>query len=74
MTIKPNLAELDTAYKAYLRQNGSVVVRLVKALHGCIQSAAQRYAYLRAVLERLGSSCLIPATSVVSTGASPVTR
>ena len=45
------LTHLDREYEEYTQQNGSVIVKLDKALYGCVQSAALWYYDLRKTLE-----------------------
>lgn len=45
---------IDPSYKDFVREDGTVVVVLKKALYGCIESALLWYKTLRAVLEALG--------------------
>ena len=33
------ITELDPLYQAYVRPDGTVIVKLMKALYGCVQSA-----------------------------------
>ena len=48
------LVRLDAAYENYLSERGELVVRLDKALYGCIQSAKLWYHHLRATLQGIG--------------------
>ena len=41
------LRHLDAKYGMYTQQDGSVIVKLEKALYGCVQSAALWYYNLR---------------------------
>lgn len=50
------LVRLDDGYKNYLSDKGELVVKLDKALYGCIQSAKLWYLHLKATLEELGFS------------------
>ena len=45
------LGHLDAKYEMYTQQDGSVIVKLEKALYGCVQSAALWYYNLRNTLE-----------------------
>ena len=44
------LMELDTSYKQFTDERGEIVVRLDKALYGCIQSAKLWYDHLKSSL------------------------
>jgi len=48
------LAQIDPTYKQFQSGNGSTVVKLRKALYGCVQSAKLWYQHLRKALEGLG--------------------
>ncbi len=48
------LCEVCEEYKAYRRNNGTILVQLQKALYGCIQSAVLWYEELSSTLEGLG--------------------
>lgn len=48
------LCEVCEEYKAYRRNNGTILVQLQKALYGCIQSAVLCYEELSSTLEGLG--------------------
>ena len=48
------LVQIDPSYKQYLERNGAMLVRLTKALYGCVESAKLWYNHLKAVLLRLG--------------------
>ena len=50
------LCEVCEDYKAYRRDNGTIIVQLQKALYGCIQSAVLWYEELSSTLEGLGYS------------------
>jgi hypothetical protein len=50
------LVKLDKSYDKFLRTDGTMVVRLNKALYGCIESARLWYNMLKNCLERLGFS------------------
>jgi len=48
------LIHLDDSYKAYQTDKGQIIVRLDKALYGCVQSARLWYETLTAKLSELG--------------------
>ncbi len=48
------LAEIDPMYNEYRRGDGSIVVQLVKALYGCIESAKLWYEHLTSKLMSYG--------------------
>ena len=48
------LVDIDPAYAAFVRDNGSMVVKLEKALYGCIESAKLWYDLLAASLQSIG--------------------
>jgi len=48
------LVDIDPSYKQYLEKNGSMLVKLSKALYGCIESAKLWYNHLKATLIKLG--------------------
>ena len=48
------LGQLDAKFEKYLDSKGSVIVKLDKALHGCVGSAVLSYKDLRATLEEDG--------------------
>jgi hypothetical protein len=48
------LIELDESYKEFLNLDGTIIVRLDKALYGCIESGKLWYEDLRAYLESNG--------------------
>ena len=48
------LCELVPEYKKYLMKDGRMVVKLDKALYGCIESAKLWYQHLKGTLEGLG--------------------
>jgi len=58
MAIEPRLAEvlvdIAPAYRDSRRDDGSVVVKLEKALYGCVESAKLWYEHLRGTLESFG--------------------
>jgi hypothetical protein len=58
MRLEPKLAtilcKIDAKYKAFLRKDGSLIVRLTKALYGLIESAKLWYEDLKATLESNG--------------------
>ena len=45
------LAQLDTKYEEYQDGNGATIVKLDKALYGCVESPVLWYKNLRAILE-----------------------
>ena len=50
------LIQIDPTYSTYVQKNGSCVVRLRKALYGCVESAAMWHSKLSADLATLGYS------------------
>ena len=58
MVIQPTLAnilcEISAKYRKYLRADGSLVVRLLKALYGCVESSQLWYTELTNTLKGLG--------------------
>ena len=48
------LAQLDAKFKKYLDSKGAVIVKLDKALYGCVESAVLSNKDLRATLEEDG--------------------
>ena len=48
------LVEIDKSYDKYLRKNGTMIVKLNRALYGCVQSARLWYNKLSKDLESLG--------------------
>ena len=48
------LVRLNGDYQSYLSEKGELVVKLNKALYGCIQSAKLWYKHLRSTLETMG--------------------
>jgi hypothetical protein len=52
------LIKLDPSYIPYVRADGSCVVRLKRALYGCVQSAKAWYQKLRHDLEGIGYSVI----------------
>ena len=48
------LIEMDENYKKYVTFHGTIYVKLLKALYGCVESARLWYEYLRARLEQIG--------------------
>ena len=48
------LCELDPSYTDYLRHDGTIVVQLLRALYGCIESAKLWYEHLKGTLVKLG--------------------
>ena len=45
------LIKMDNKYKDYVNNNGTIIVKLLKALYGCVESAKLWYEHLRARLE-----------------------
>jgi len=58
MSIEPRLTELmckvSSSYAQYVKGNGTLVVKLRKALYGCLESAKLWYEHLAATLRGLG--------------------
>ena len=52
------LVKLDPSYASYIRADGSCIVRLKRALYGCVQSAKAWYKKLRHDLEQIGYSVI----------------
>ena len=50
------LIHIDPRYSTYVRKNGSCVVRLRKALYGCVETAAMCHSKLSAELATLGQT------------------
>ena len=50
------LCKIDPTYKEFLREDGTLVVQLTKALYGCVESAKLWYEHLTVILENLGFS------------------
>jgi len=50
------LCQLDPSYTQYLKQDGKLIVRLDKALYGCVTSAREWYDCLKNTLTGLGYS------------------
>jgi hypothetical protein len=48
------LVRIDPTYKQYVRSNGSIIVKLKKALYGCIQSALLWYQHISDTLVKYG--------------------
>ena len=48
------LIDIDPSYKRYLEKNGSMLVKLTKALYGCVESAKLWYNHLKETLIKLG--------------------
>ena len=48
------LCELDESFKQFLRKDGSIIVRLNRALYGCIESAKLWYDLLKDTLQKDG--------------------
>jgi len=48
------LMKVDPTYEAYLDENGSITVKLIKALYGCIESALLWYEHLSNSLLEIG--------------------
>ena len=47
------LCELVSEYKKYVKKDDTMVVKLDKALYGCIESAKRWYQHLKGALEKL---------------------
>ena len=47
------LIKMDNKYKDYVNNNGTIIVKLLKALYGCVESAKLWYEHLRARLEEM---------------------
>ena len=58
MFIEPELAKilvsLDKKYRSFLRKDGSLIVKLKKALYGCVESAKLWYDHLTTGLKEIG--------------------
>ena len=58
MSLDPTLSglitRLDKSYRNYMDPKGKIVVKLNKALYGCVESAALWYENLRATMKTLG--------------------
>ena len=58
MVIQPTLAsilcEISSKYRKFLREDGSLVVRLLKALYGCVESSQLWYTEITNTLKQLG--------------------
>ena len=48
------LCDIDEKYKIFIRENGKIIVRLKKALYGCVQSAVLWYNELKSTLVKIG--------------------
>ena len=48
------LCHLDESYRPFVQANGKIVVKLLKALYGCIQSSLLWYRHLKSSLESIG--------------------
>jgi predicted lactoylglutathione lyase len=48
---------MDAKYKQFLREDGSMVVKLSKALYGCIESAKLWYAEISKTFRSIGYTC-----------------
>ena len=53
-TMSNFITDIDGRYKKYADQGGGTVVRLRKALYGCVESAGLWYENLRATMGSLG--------------------
>ena len=51
------LAQIDASYSQYILTDGRMLVKLNKALYGCVQSAKLWYEHLKSVLLGLGYTC-----------------
>ena len=47
------ITELDPLYRDYVRPDGTVIVKLMRALYGCVQSAKLCYNHLKTTIESL---------------------
>ena len=45
------LSELNSNYEDYIRNNGEIIVKLKKALYGCVQSGLLWYNHIKTILE-----------------------
>ena len=71
------LCQIDSEYSKYLLQDKSMIVKLNKALYGCVESARLWYEHLKSVMLRIGyqinplDQCVFnkfdPSSNVVST-------
>jgi hypothetical protein len=52
--VAPSLIEVDPSAKEFLQQDGTIIVRLNKALYGCVQSGLLWYRKLKEFLLELG--------------------
>lgn len=48
------VAKIDPSYARFISTCGTMIVQLMKALYGCVQSSALWYRKLRGVLEKMG--------------------
>ena len=48
------LVQLDASYEKFVDEKGKILVKLDKALYGCVESAKLWYEHFRGVLEKLG--------------------
>jgi len=46
--------QLDESYRPFVQTNGKIVVKLLKALYGCVQSSSLWYRHLKRSLESIG--------------------
>lgn len=53
-TMTRMLTEMEPSYRTYVDHRGSLVVRLDKALYGCVESAALWYEHLSQTLRQMG--------------------
>ena len=53
-TLSSLLVRLDATYSKYMDPRGKIIVKLNKALYGCVESAALWYENLRATMKSLG--------------------
>jgi hypothetical protein len=53
-TMAGMLVKLDPSYISFVEEKGTIVVKLDKALYGCVEASALWYAHLRETLERDG--------------------
>lgn len=52
--VTPYMVQVDPSIKGYVRGDGSIVMKLQKALYGCIESARLWYLNLKTTLNQLG--------------------
>jgi hypothetical protein len=57
MRLDRRLTSLIPEYSQFVETSGIIIVKLKKALYGCIQSAQLWYNHLREILEKIGFEC-----------------